>query len=81
MNTPSIYERMKAGEPIDMANDEEYINIAKPEYERSRRLCFKINQTDPYSDESRALLQELFGGRLPESSTIMPPLQLEWQQQ
>ena len=73
----TIYERMKAGEPIDMAHDEEYIGIAKPEYERSRRLCFKINQTDPYSDETRILLNELFDGRLPENSTVMAPLQLD----
>ena len=43
----------------------------------SRTLCHKINQLEPYSDEIRPLLDELFEGRLPASSNILTPLHID----
>ena len=72
-----IFERMRAGEWIDRLNDAEYATVAKEEMVRSMQTCFKINHTMPYTDESRKLLDELFEGRLPKSSTIMPPMEID----
>ena len=72
-----IFDRMKAGEWIDRLNDAEYATVAKEEMVRSMQTCFKINHTMPYTDESRALLDELFEGRLPKSSTIMSPMEID----
>ena len=73
----NIYERAKNGEPIDMRTDEEYKAVCIPEMKRSRTLCHKINQLEPYSDEIRPLLDELFEGRLPASSNILTPLHID----
>ena len=44
----------------------------------SKRLIFKINQTDPTTEESRKLLDELFAGRLDKSTSISSPLQIDY---
>jgi acetyltransferase-like isoleucine patch superfamily enzyme len=38
--------------------------------QKVRKLCFKFNQTEPYTEESRAILDELFDGKLPTTTTI-----------
>ncbi len=72
-----IYERAKAGLPIDMRTDTEYHEVCGPEMVRSRTLCHKINQCEPYDDIVRKLLDELFEGRLPESSNILTPVYID----
>jgi acetyltransferase-like isoleucine patch superfamily enzyme len=72
----TIFERAKAGEPIDMRSDE-YQNIAVPEMKRSRTICHKINMIDPYDGNIRSLLNELFEGRLPASSNILSPVNID----
>ena len=72
-----IYERLKSGEPVDMMNDPDYREIIVPEMDRCRRLCFKINNTEPDLMKIHALVNELFGGRLPQSSHIVPPMQID----
>ena len=73
----TIYDRAKAGEPIDLRTDEEYKRIFVPEMERSRSLCHQINMLDPYDEQVRKLLDELFEGRLPVSSKIMTPVYID----
>ena len=73
MKRITIFERAKAGLPIDMRN-EEYREIAIPEMMRSRTLCHKINMLDPYDPQVRVLFDELFEGRLPASSSILTPV-------
>lgn len=73
----NIYERLKSGEPVDMMNDADYRNIIVPEMDRCRKLCFKINNTEPDLIEIHKLVNELFGGRLPITSHIVPPMQID----
>ena len=75
--TKNIYERLKTGEPVDMMKDEDYRNIIVPEMDRCRRLCFKINNTEPDLIKIQELTNELFGSRLPASSHIIPPMQID----
>lgn len=72
-----IYEKAKAGIPIDMRIDDEYKKVCGPEMVRSRTLCHRINMLDPYDEKVRQLFDELFQGRLPESSTILTPVYID----
>ena len=72
----TIYEKAKAGQPIDMRS-EEYQTVAVPEMKRSRAICHRINMLDPYDPQVRALFDELFEGRLPASSNILTPVAID----
>ena len=71
-----IFERARAGEPIDIRS-EEYIDIAVPQLHRTRSLCHRINQLDPFDPQLRVLQQELFEGRLPDSTCILTPFRID----
>lgn len=72
----SIFEKAKAGEPIDMRCSD-YKLVAVPEMIRSRTICHRINMLDPYDEKLRALFDELFEGRLPTSSNILTPVAID----
>ncbi|MDO5133276.1 MAG: DapH/DapD/GlmU-related protein [Eubacteriales bacterium] len=72
----TIYERARAGEPIDKRSDE-YQAVAVPELKRSRTLCHRINMLDPYDPKVRELFDELFEGRLPATSNILTPVNID----
>ena len=73
----NIYERMHAGEWINRLTDTEYSTTAKTEMQRSFDVCFRLNTTPPSSPEIRDLLDELFEGRLPASSVLTPPMEID----
>ena len=73
----NIYQRARSGEPIDMRTDTEYQSVLVPEMQRSRTICHRLNLLEPYSDEIRPLLDELFEGRLPRNSVILTPLHID----
>ena len=61
----------------------ERVDMRNPNYQetwseisRSSSLCFRINHTDPMEETSRSLVRELVPG-MPESSHIMPPMQID----
>lgn len=72
-----VYQRAAAGEPLDMRTDQEYHEVLGPEMVRSRTLCHRINILDPYDPQVRDLFDDLFEGRLPQSSTILTPVQID----
>lgn len=45
-----------------------------PEIQRSARLCFQINTTDPTAPEQRELLKKLFHGNVAADASFKPPL-------
>ena len=73
----NIYERMHAGEWVNRLTDTEYSTTAKAEMQRSLDVCFRLNTTPPSSPEIRDLLDELFEGRLPASSVLTPPMEID----
>lgn len=73
----NIYERAKAGLPLDMRTDREYKEVCGPEMVRSRTICHRMNMLDPYDPKVRDLLDELFQGRLPKSSNILTPVNID----
>lgn len=56
--------------------DESY-QVYVDEMARANKLSFRINQTEPMTDAARELINELFEGRLPETSNIFTPLQID----
>ncbi|MDD3260327.1 MAG: DapH/DapD/GlmU-related protein [Oscillospiraceae bacterium] len=72
-----IYERAKLGEPIDTVNSAEFKEILWPETMRSRILCQKINALQPDDVRVRELTEELLEEKLPKSSRITPPFQID----
>ena len=73
-----IFERMKSGEKIDIRTDTEYQTTARAEMERSMNLSQKAALLpSPYQKEVRESLDELFDGRFPASSTILPPFRID----
>jgi len=79
--TKNIHERLESGEPVNMATDADYRDIIVPEMDRCRRMCFKINQTEPDFMKIHKFVDELFEGRLPQTSHIIPPMQIDKAQQ
>ena len=61
-------------ERIDMRNPDYESTIS--EISRSSSLCFRINHSNPMEESSRSLVRELILG-MPESSYIMPPMQID----
>ena len=47
------------------------------EMARCRKLCFKINNTEPMTAALRGLQDELFCGKIDKSSSFMPPMQID----
>ncbi len=77
----NIMERIKAGIPVDVALDPEYVTICKPESLRSRSICWKINQTNPSDPSLADSFRELFGEQWHEGISITPPLQVDYASQ
>lgn len=73
----NLYERLRAGLPVDVQTDEAYLNEGRNELKRSRTLCYRINALPPYDERIKPLFDELFDNRLPESSVIVPPVDID----
>jgi len=61
-----------------MREDQEFRNVTIPEMNRSLGLCVKINTLNPYDKETRKLVEELFENKLPESSNILAPMEVDY---
>ena len=80
MEMKDIYERLRNGEPVDMSTDADYRTVVLPEMVRCQGLCQKINQSEPpdlMKLHEHPLVDELFKARLPQTSNIMPPMQID----
>ena len=71
-----VFEKLKRGDAVDMFA-EEYAPAVE-ELNRSSKICWRIGQTEPNPDNIRPLLKELLFGKLPDSSYIMPPVQIDF---
>ncbi len=77
----NIFERLKSGEPIHMLEVPEYKDIAHKEMDRCRKLCFKINNTEPIQDVIIPLEKKLFSSGFPDQDFITPPFQVDFANQ
>ncbi|MBQ3450313.1 MAG: sugar O-acetyltransferase [Synergistaceae bacterium] len=73
----SLFEDLRNGIAYDI-RDEKYLSEVHGEMKRCRRLCWKINSTDPDDREKIiALEKELFNGTLNEGTFLTPPFQID----
>lgn len=67
-----------------MDRKEERVDMRDPAYmafidemRRSSGFCFDLNHTRPMTEEYREILDELFEGRIPKTSMITAPMQID----
>ena len=73
-----IFTRLKKSEPIHMLKETEYQEVAHKEMARCRQMCFRINSTFPENDILWELENKLFNGKLPKTSFLTPPFQVDY---
>ena len=71
-----IFEKLRSGADVDMATPE-YAQAIKHMTDCAN-ICFKINTTAPTPEQIRPLEEQLFEGRLDQTSYLMPPLQIDF---
>lgn len=79
-NKKDIFTRLKT-EAVDMQHDEEYRTVAHAHLDWSRSICHKINMMVPTLTGYWPLFDELFEGRMPKSSTILGPVEIDYAKQ
>jgi acetyltransferase-like isoleucine patch superfamily enzyme len=57
-------------ERVDLRHPTPELEATWAETRRSEKLCWKINTTEPYTDEYNALVRELFLGHIGEGSMV-----------
>ena len=75
--TKDIWTRLADGEDVNMM-EQEYSEIVLAEFNRTRALQFKINQTNPTSERMKSLYSELFDTELPETTVVSSPSQIDF---
>ena len=75
----NVFERLRAGEDVDMATPE-YAE-AVSEIMRCGKVCHRINATEPDMEKIRPLEEELLCGGLDQTSCLTPPLQIDFGRQ
>lgn len=61
-----------------MREDEEFRKTTIPEMNRSLGLCTKINNLSPYDKKTRQLIEELLENKIPKTSTILSPMEIDY---
>ena len=74
-----IFEKLKKGEPVDMMSDE--YRPAIIELQRADKALFRVNHSEPGSEERTAAMDELFDGSYPEGLGIFAPMQIDFPKQ
>ncbi len=71
-----VFERLRSGEPVDMAASE-YQDAIK-EMNRSTGLCARIGGQVQLNDDAEKLTKELFAEPMGENSYITPPFVIDY---
>lgn len=74
-----IFEKLRSGEAVNMKSEEYMPAIA--ELKRADIALFRLNHTEPYSEEQSEAFCRLFGGHVPESLSVMTPVQIDFPKQ
>jgi acetyltransferase-like isoleucine patch superfamily enzyme len=73
----TVFDKLREGRAMDI-RDPEYVRDAHTEFARCAEICHKIRMTDPGDIETiKALEKELFGGKMPDSSYLTPPFDID----
>ncbi len=75
----NIWEKLKAGEAVDMMS-EEYAPVIE-ELLRADTALYHINHTEPRSKEQQEAWNTFYDGTVPENVSIMSPVQIDFPKQ
>ncbi|WP_161980725.1 hypothetical protein [Streptococcus sp. S784/96/1] len=75
--TKAIWNRLADGDAVSMM-EEAYQDIVLAEFNRCRDLQFQINHSQPTSSKIQALYSDLLGRKMPVSTHIMSPSQIDF---
>lgn len=74
-----IFERLRAGEAINMMSEEYRPAIA--ELNRANLTLYRVNHTEPIPEKLNPVLRELFDGSYPETLGLFTPVQIDFPKQ
>ena len=74
-----IFDKLKSGEPVDMMSEE--YRPAIDELHRADRALFRLNHTEPYTEQWTEALDDLFDGHDHGGLGIMTPCQIDFPKQ
>ena len=74
-----IFERLRAGEAIDMMSEEYRPAIA--ELNRANLTLYRVSHTEPIPEKLNPALQDLFDGSYPETLGLFTPVQIDFPKQ
>ena len=79
VSSMNIFEKLRAGEPVDMMSEEYAAAIT--ELRRADKALFHLNHSEPGSEEQRKAFEELFDGEIPQGLGIFTPTQIDFPKQ
>ena len=79
VNSMNIFEKLRAGEPVDMMSEEYAAAIT--ELRRADKALFHLNHSEPGSEEQRKAFEEFFDGEIPQGLGIFTPTQIDFPKQ
>lgn len=74
-----IFEKLESGEAVDMYTSE-YRPVME-ELHRTYKVLHRLNAAEPLSEEQRLALDDLFGGKAPDSLGLFTPIQIDFPKQ
>lgn len=74
-----IFERLRAGEAINMMSEEYCPAIA--ELNRANLTLYRVNHTEPIPEKLNPALRDLFDGSYPETLGLFTPVQIDFPKQ
>lgn len=76
-----IFEKLKAGESVDM-HSKEYIPAIQ-HMQKTRSLCFRVNNIPPENEsrELKKLYEDMFEAPIDEKTNILPPVMIDYGKQ
>ena len=75
----NVFEKLKAGIPVDMMSKEYRPCIE--ELIRADKALYRLNHTEPHTQEQKQAFEALFNGAYPEGLGIFTPVQIDFPNQ
>ena len=74
-----VFEKLRNGIAVDMHSDE--YRAAVIELHRADKALFRVNHSEPQSEEREEALADLFDGNFPEGLALFAPVQIDYPNQ
>ncbi len=75
----TIFEKLRSGAPVDMMSEE--YKPAIDELMRTNTALYRVNHTEPGTEDNTKAMADLFCGAFPEGLAIITPVQIDFPMQ